>query len=89
MYKLLLEKNARKDLDSLDVKEIRRIWTHIYQLGEDPHPHGSIKLKGSVNDLRIRIGDYRVIYEINDSEKTITIFGVKHRKDAYRNLPLI
>ena len=84
MYKLLIEKNAKKDLDNLELKELKRIWIQIYQLGSEPRPKGSLKLKGSENDWRIRIGDFRVIYEINDEIKTVTIFGVKHRKEVYR-----
>jgi len=85
MYKILIENSARKDFDQLNQKELSRIALKINQLKDDPRPCGTIKLKNSDNDYRIRIGDYRVVYEINDALKTITIFRVKHRKNVYKN----
>lgn len=84
MYKLLIENSAIKDFDDINQKELTRIALKINQLKAEPRPHGAIKLKNTENDYRIRIGDYRVVYEINDSSKTITIFRAKHRKNVYR-----
>lgn len=50
---------------------------------KNPRPQGSKKLK-TTNYHRIRIGDYRVIYEINENEKSITVFKIRHRKDVYK-----
>lgn len=56
----------------------------LQQLAEDPRPSGVVKLKGSDKEYRIRIGDYRVRYEINDGELTIILLQCKHRKEVYR-----
>lgn len=54
-------------------------------LAENPRPEGAIKLKGYENEYRIRIGDYRVRYEIYDQEFVVLLLHCKHRKDVYRN----
>ena len=84
MYRVLIERRAERDLDSLPAKVFRHITVSIRSLSNDPRPHGSQKLRGSDNDYRIRIGDYRVLYEINDQAKEIRIFRVKIRGQAYR-----
>jgi mRNA interferase RelE/StbE len=61
-----------------------RILDATAELGREPHPQGSKKLTGSENSYRIRIGDYRVIYDILDSLVIIEVQAVGHRKDIYR-----
>jgi mRNA interferase RelE/StbE len=61
-----------------------RIAVKIRQIAETPRPDGVVKLKGADNEYRIRIGDYRVRYEINDKELIILLLQCKHRKDVYR-----
>lgn len=56
----------------------------IIALTHNPRPAGVKKLVGSRSDWRIRIGEYRIVYEIDDTSKTVTILGVAHRRDAYR-----
>jgi len=56
----------------------------IMALKENPWPHGAIKLKGSTNSYRIRIGNYRIIYEIHDKILTVFVFDVDHRKQVYK-----
>jgi mRNA interferase RelE/StbE len=56
----------------------------LNSLGEEPRPVGCKKLIGSKNRWRIRIGNYRILYEINDDLKTVEIFRIAHRKDVYR-----
>jgi mRNA interferase RelE/StbE len=56
----------------------------IRALAEDPRPTGSRKLTGSVNDWRIRVGDYRIVYEIADAIRIVRINRVRHRRDVYR-----
>jgi mRNA interferase RelE/StbE len=53
-------------------------------LAGDPRPHGCKKLRAKHDQYRIRIGDYRVIYEIDDKTVTVLIVRISHRKDAYR-----
>ena len=65
-------------------KNFERIKETIFELAKNPRPLGCKKLTGR-DGWRIRVGKYRVIYEINDKEKTITILHIGHRKDIYRN----
>ena len=84
MYELLIERTAERDLKSLPATLFDRIIPRIKALAEIPRPSGCHKLSGSKNDWRIRIGDYRVLYEIDDARKRVRIFRVRHRREVYR-----
>ena len=58
----------------------------VEALGNDPRPHGSVKLAGEDNFWRIRIGQYRVVYRIDDERLLVLVVRVAHRKDAYRGM---
>jgi len=81
-YKVELTHSAEKDLFSFDKTTLGRIWLRIKSLALTPFPKGSLKLSGSENTYRIRVGRYRVVYTVAD--ETIMVIGIKHRKDAYR-----
>ena len=85
-YELHIDRHAEKDLTKLTTSLLPHIVTKIKDLADNPRPQGGRKIKGSQNDWRLRIGDYRVLYEIHDTTKTITVLRVKHRREAYRNL---
>lgn len=84
MYEVLIERTAERDLRSLSSPLFLRIIPHIRALAENPRPAGCHKLAGSKNDWRIRIGDYRVIYEVDDRQKLVKVFRVRHRREVYR-----
>jgi mRNA interferase RelE/StbE len=84
MYEVLVERTAEKDLKRLASELRPRIVKAIVSLGHTPRPIGSLKLSGSTNDWRIRVGDYRIIYEIADEIKIVRINRVRHRGDVYR-----
>ena len=84
-YELLIEHRAEKDLKKLEASLFSLIAGRIKSLSENPHPPGSRKLTGSQNDWRIRIGDYRVLYEIDNKSRKIKIMRVKHRREVYRD----
>ena len=84
MYEVYLERAAERDLKRLPVETFHRIVPHIRALAENPRPVGCRKLTGSEKDCRIRIGDYRVIYEIDEGEKAVRVFRIRHRREAYR-----
>ncbi len=84
MYEILLERRAEKDLRKLSSELFQRIIAKIQSLSENPKPQGSRKITGSKNDWRIRIGDYRAIYEIDEQEKRVRIMRVRHQREAYR-----
>ena len=82
-YNIFLETRAEKDLDNLDHARRKRIVASLLFLKKDPR-HNAKKLKGPLSVYRIRIGDWRVIYEINDNAKKILVYRIKHRSEAYR-----
>jgi mRNA interferase RelE/StbE len=84
MYKLFVGKSARKELDDLPDKEFHKIDEAILALEEEPRPvPQSKKLKGE-DRRRLRVGDYRVIYSVEEKEKRVVIHRVRHRREAYR-----
>ncbi|MEX1193135.1 MAG: type II toxin-antitoxin system RelE/ParE family toxin [Brumimicrobium sp.] len=82
-YTILLTKKAKKQLDKLKNNIADPIIEAISNLAYEPRPNGSIKLKGR-DSYRIRIGNYRVIYEIQDEELIIDVIALGHRKDIYK-----
>jgi mRNA interferase RelE/StbE len=83
-YRISLAKSAVKELDNLDSPIAQRVRLAIRRLSQDPRPPGCVKLTGSVNDWRIRIGDWRVVYTIDDRLCLVDIAAVRHRRDVYR-----
>lgn len=84
MYKVLLERSAEKDLRRLAHDLHDRIIAAIQKLSQNPRPAGCRKLAGTENDWRIRVGDYRVIYEIADVIRVVRVHRVRHRREVYR-----
>jgi mRNA interferase RelE/StbE len=84
MYRVLLERSAEKDLLRLSSGIHNRIIAAIQTLATNPRPPGCRKLSGSKNDWRIRVADYRVIYEIADEIRIVRVNRVRHRRDVYR-----
>lgn len=84
MYRVLLERAAEKDLARLSSEVHDRVILAIQRLGRNPRPPGCRKLTGSKNDWRIRVGDYRVVYEIADEVRVVRINRVRHRREVYR-----
>jgi mRNA interferase RelE/StbE len=84
VYLIFIKQSAIKELKRLPEKDQGKVIYTIHQLELNPHPIGSKKLKGSENRWRIRIGDYRILYELNTDRKIVEIFRILHRKDAYR-----
>lgn len=84
-YEVIIPKPVKKQLDTLpgDVKE--RILEKILSLVEDPRPSGVKKLKGFDSEYRIRVGDYRVRYAIDDQALTVLVLHCQHRKDVYKS----
>ena len=82
-YKLQIKKSAEKELRKIPKRELIKIINKIQNLSEDPHPVGSIKISNQ-EKYRLRIGNYRVLYKVEDNILTIFIIKVGHRKDIYR-----
>ena len=82
-YRIIIVPSAEKELARLDHFLLHRLLKRIHLLEKEPRPHGVIKLTG-IFAYRIRIGNYRVIYSIDDSAKCIRILRVAHRGETYR-----
>jgi mRNA interferase RelE/StbE len=82
-YHVLLQPRARKEFLDLPANIARRVHNAIQSLQTEPRARQSIKLSGG-EGYRLRIGDYRILYDIDDSEKTVTVYRIKHRREAYR-----
>ena len=83
-YEIAYAQSALKSLRKLDRGVARRIIQAIDALAHDPRPHGCKQVKGGDGEMRIRIGDYRVIYDISDDEVLILVLRVGHRREIYR-----
>ena len=83
-YKVEWKNSAYKELQKLPRPIITRVVAAVSELSNEPFPHGVKKLVGSEFSYRIRIGDYRVVYEVFESRLIIEIIRVRHRKDVYK-----
>jgi mRNA interferase RelE/StbE len=82
-YKVLILRRAQKELADLPSRDYERIREGISALAQSPRPLGCRKLTGR-EGWRIRVGDYRVIYEINDAQQAVTVLHIGHRRDVYK-----
>jgi mRNA interferase RelE/StbE len=83
-YSILLKKSVSKDLDSIPGNDLRRIIDRIGSLAENPRPVGCEKLSDQER-YRVRQGNYRIIYSIQDYELTVWVVKVGHRREIYRS----
>ena len=82
-YQVVLKRTAEKELDTLRGHLFERLKKKITALEHDPRPFGVQKLHGH-ETYRLRVGDYRILYLINDATRRVDIISVAHRRDAYR-----
>ncbi|MGC8490286.1 MAG: type II toxin-antitoxin system RelE family toxin [Syntrophobacteraceae bacterium] len=83
-YRVLFSKSIRQDVRGIDKAQLSRIMDSIRTLAENPFPSGCKRLKGARSSYRIRVGRYRVVYEVEVEAATVTIFRIRHRKVVYR-----
>ena len=84
-YEIFFRGRAAKQIKQLPLEYFRLLGQHIYGLASDPRPPGAKKLKGDLG-YSLRVGVYRILYDVDDQEHTVTIYRVKHRRDVYRGL---
>ena len=82
-YALGILPRAQRELGALPTENYQRLREAIFALADEPRPQSSRKLTGR-KGWRLRIGDYRMLYDIDDTKQTITIVHVGHRRDVYR-----
>jgi mRNA interferase RelE/StbE len=83
-YNVVVKPSAAKDVAQISRIDQERIGRHIQALVDNPRPFGSEKLKGFDFTYRVRQGDYRIVYDIDDATATVFVLKVRHRKDVYR-----
>ena len=83
VYTVEIKRSAEKEMDRLPAKSHKNVSNRILALEDNPRPPGSIKLQGG-DAYRLRIGDYRVLYTIDDEAKRVFVYSVAHRREAYR-----
>ncbi len=84
MYKVKFSKTGERDLQRLTNPLYERIKKKILSLKKDSRPRGTKKMKSEVDRFRIRIGNYRILYGIDDQNQVVTIYRIAHRSEAYR-----
>jgi mRNA interferase RelE/StbE len=84
-YRIIISKSVQKQIEALPGEMCDRVAEKLQQLTEEPRPSGVVKLKGAGNEYRIRVGDYRIRYEINDQDRAVRLLQCKHRRDVYRD----
>jgi mRNA interferase RelE/StbE len=82
-YNLTIKKSAAKELQDIPKKDLLRIIKHIQSLAENPRPAGSQKLSAR-EQYRIRQGDYRIVYSVDDRQLVVDIVKIGHRREVYR-----
>jgi mRNA interferase RelE/StbE len=85
-YRLAVKESVAKDLRTVPNADVARILARVNALSEDPRPSGCEKLSGQER-YRLRQGDYRILYEIDDGRRTVTVVKVGHRRDVYHRGP--
>lgn len=84
-FRIEWRKSTKKDLRKIPTEIVSRIVEAVHDLREEPRPQGAVKLSGSERTYRIRVGDYRIIYDIFEDIILIEIIKVRHRKDVYKS----
>ncbi|MBI2843494.1 MAG: type II toxin-antitoxin system RelE/ParE family toxin [Armatimonadetes bacterium] len=84
VYRIEIRPAARREMEALHAPMLTRVTQAISSLSSDPRPRGCKKLAGSKVDYRLRVGDYRVLYEVFDAVKLVRVYRIRHRREAYR-----
>ncbi|MBF0473794.1 MAG: type II toxin-antitoxin system RelE/ParE family toxin [Nitrospirae bacterium] len=84
MYKIVIKKSATKEMNNITDPDFSKIAKTILSLNEKPYPYPQSKRLKGEDKYRLRVGNYRIVYTIDEKQRLITIFKVCHRKDVYR-----
>ena len=82
-YTVVLKRQAERELDALPEATRQRIARRLLALEHEPRPRGSRKLQGPAG-RRLRVGDYRILYEVDDTDQKVVVLAVGHRREVYR-----
>jgi mRNA interferase RelE/StbE len=82
-YTVRLKPRAERELDRLPIGVARRVWEKLLVLEREPRPRGAAKLEG-IEGYRIRVGDYRIVYLVDDDARVVDVARIGHRREIYR-----
>ena len=85
-YWLAIRPAAERDLRALTPTMLARIDARLRELADNPRPRGTERLRGPQGGFRLRVGDYRILYDVDDAQQVVIIGRVRHRRDVYRGL---
>jgi mRNA interferase RelE/StbE len=85
-YRLAIRPAAERDLRTLTPTILARVDARIHDLADNPRPRGTERLRGPQGGFRLRVGDYRILYDADDTQQVVIIGRVRHRWDVYRGL---
>jgi len=85
-YRVVFKPSVEKDLRPLPKSAIERVFRRIELLGSNPFPRQPVKLAGAEQVYRVRVGDYPIVYGVDEKAKQILVHYVRHRRDAYRQI---
>ncbi len=83
-YRIETHRSAEREIRRIRPDRLPDIVAAVRKLATEPRPPGVTKLEGDTNAWRIRVGDYRVVYEIDDTSRVVIVRHVRHRREAYR-----
>ncbi len=83
-YEVVLKPAAQKELERLPQETSGRILNQLQKLRTNPWPSGTQKIQGRSHTWRARVGDYRIVYEVDEHLRIVRVFRIRHRRDAYR-----
>ena len=84
-YRVLIDPRAARELESLPKAVVERPDKAILSLGSNPRPPGTKRLQGKLHEgWRVRVGQYRILYKIDDEARVVSIFHIGHRREVYR-----
>ena len=84
-YTIRIKRSAEKEMERLSQRTFGRVAQAILKLERNPRPPGSKRLRG-VQDYRLRVGQYRILYSVDDRERMVVVSAVGHRRDVYRGI---
>lgn len=83
LYEIIIPKSVQKELDNISEIYYSRIADKIFEMEKNPRPAGCLKLSDS-DEYRVRVGAFRILYEIDDKKKLVVIYKIEHRKEVYK-----
>jgi len=83
-YKVRLARSASREIERLPKPVLKRVLRHLETLEETPFPRGTRKIRGAKDLWRLRVGDYRMVYRVDQEAREIVVLIVRHRREVYR-----